>query len=367
MAAGPRAARGVPAKAPASRRTPEPPGRGGGPRPRRRRRPLRRPAARRDQPALGPAPRARRGRALLGAAARDPAAPGPQRQPARRPHRGPPARVPRLRGRDPGGRVRRRADVDLGPRHLRGGEAARRRGDRDLRRRAAARPLRPLPDPRQELDDPPHGPAARPRAGADARGPAADAADPGRAAGRRRRTGASRSPGAACGPCSGASPGTSAARAAAVSRPRRSSGSPSCGGSPARSAATEAVLDGEVVVLGDDGAPTGSGCASASGPARTRSRAALPRDGPATLMLFDVLFLDGRPTLDLPYEERRERLEALELEGAAWQTPSWHRGEGEPLLAAAARARAAGPDREAPRQPVSCRASARADWVKVEA
>ena len=40
---------------------------------------------------------------------------GPEAKPPRGPHRGPPARVPRLRGGDPGGRVRRGQDDDLGP------------------------------------------------------------------------------------------------------------------------------------------------------------------------------------------------------------------------------------------------------------
>ncbi len=91
-------------------RTPEPRGGDGS----RRRRPLRRPAARRHPPALGPAARARGRAGLVGAAARDPRPPG--REPAGGAHRGPPARVPRVRRRDPQGRVRRGHDGDLGPR-----------------------------------------------------------------------------------------------------------------------------------------------------------------------------------------------------------------------------------------------------------
>ena len=49
----------------------------------------------------------------------------PKREPARGAHRGPPARVPRLPGRDPEGRVRRGHDGDLGPRHLRGARSSR--------------------------------------------------------------------------------------------------------------------------------------------------------------------------------------------------------------------------------------------------
>ncbi len=37
---------------------------------------------------------------------------------------------------------------------------------------------------------------------------------------------------------------------------------------------------------------------------------------PATFVAFDLLFLDGHSLLDLPYEERRERLEELDLNGA---------------------------------------------------
>src|SRR6266540_5113692 len=55
-------------------------------------------------------------------------------------------------------------------------------------------------------------------------------------------------------------------------------------------------------------------------------------DRPVTYLAFDLLYLDGRLLLDLPYTERRERLEGLQLEGANWQTPSSHRGEGEELL-----------------------------------
>lgn len=97
----------------------------------------------------------------------------------------------------------------------------------------------------------------------------------------------------------------------------------------------EAVLDGEIVVLDEDGAP-------AAARLRERKRASsksvaerLARDRPATLQLFDVLFWDGRSTIELPYEERRELLEGLELAGSAWATPAHHRGDGAALLAAA--------------------------------
>jgi bifunctional non-homologous end joining protein LigD len=98
--------------------------------------------------------------------------------------------------------------------------------------------------------------------------------------------------------------------------------------------ATEAVLDGEVVVL-KDGKPDQAALRQRKEAGSESSARTLSKRQPATLMLYDVLFLDGHLTTELPYEERRELLEGLELEGKAWQTPSWHRGDGAPLLGAA--------------------------------
>jgi DNA ligase D-like protein (predicted ligase)/DNA ligase D-like protein (predicted 3'-phosphoesterase) len=98
--------------------------------------------------------------------------------------------------------------------------------------------------------------------------------------------------------------------------------------------AREAVLDGELVTFDEQDRPSFQ---------RLQSRMHLTsdsvirrrmRDIPVTYMLFDVLYLDGRSTMELPYEERRKRLESLKLEGAHWQTPSYHRGDGAGLLAA---------------------------------
>jgi bifunctional non-homologous end joining protein LigD len=129
---------------------------------------------------------------------------------------------------------------------------------------------------------------------------------------------------------------------------------------------TEAVLDGEIVVLDADGGPSAE-------PLRERKRASsdsvarrLARQKPATLMIYDLLFCDGEPLLDLPYTERRERLEALGLEGGAWQTPAYHRGEGTRLLEAARGRGLAG--LLAKRLDSTYAPGRRSDaWVKVEA
>ena len=96
--------------------------------------------------------------------------------------------------------------------------------------------------------------------------------------------------------------------------------------------AREAVFDGEVVAFDDGGRPSFELLQSRMNLA---SEAAVRRrmaDCPVTYLIFDLLYLDGRSLVDLPYAERRKRLEQLELEGPSWQTPSHHRGEGKALL-----------------------------------
>ena len=67
-----------------------------------------------------------------------------------------------LRGRHPARRVRRRQRHGLGPRNVRPGEVDRPRGQGRPARRARAGPLRPVPNRREELDDPPHERAREP-------------------------------------------------------------------------------------------------------------------------------------------------------------------------------------------------------------
>ena len=57
-------------------------------------------------------------------------------------------------------------------------------------------------------------------------------------------------------------------------------------------------------------------------------------DTPVVYMLFDVLWLEGHMTMPLPYTERRARLEALDLNGDNWRTPSYHVGDGKAMLEA---------------------------------
>ncbi|HEX9889139.1 MAG TPA: non-homologous end-joining DNA ligase [Nitriliruptorales bacterium] len=97
-----------------------------------------------------------------------------------------------------------------------------------------------------------------------------------------------------------------------------------------------AVLDGEVVALGEDGRPSFEALQRRMhlrDPARV---AAVAASHPVVLMLFDLLELDGRALLDEPYERRRELLAGLGLAGSRWQTPAHHDGDPQVLLEAAA-------------------------------
>jgi bifunctional non-homologous end joining protein LigD len=94
------------------------------------------------------------------------------------------------------------------------------------------------------------------------------------------------------------------------------------------------VLDGEVVALDEQGRPSFERLQSRMHLGSDSAVRRRMRDIPATYVIFDLLYLDGHTTTSLSYEERRELLEGLELEGPAWRTPAYHRGEGRALLAA---------------------------------
>jgi bifunctional non-homologous end joining protein LigD len=53
-----------------------------------------------------------------------------------------------------------------------------------------------------------------------------------------------------------------------------------------------------------------------------------------TYLVFDLLGWDGEPVLDLPYAQRRERLDALGIDGQRWVSTPWFRGGGAAVLAA---------------------------------
>ena len=96
----------------------------------------------------------------------------------------------------------------------------------------------------------------------------------------------------------------------------------------------EVLLDGELVALDEQGKPSFE---RLQGRMNAGSEAAIKRaarGAPVTYVIFDLLHRDGRSLLDTPYEQRREQLDQLDLDGAAWRVPAFHRGNGSALLAA---------------------------------
>ena len=99
----------------------------------------------------------------------------------------------------------------------------------------------------------------------------------------------------------------------------------------------EAVLDGEIVAFDDSGRPSFERLQRrmhVSSPSAIRR---LQNSMPVVYAIFDLLYLDGHSLMELPYRERRQRLESLELKGPAWRVPVAHPGEGKLLLEATAK------------------------------
>ena len=90
----------------------------------------------------------------------------------------------------------------------------------------------------------------------------------------------------------------------------------------------DALLDGEIVALDDAGVPRFERLQPRM---QAGSAAAIRRgiaDQAVVYMVFDVLWLDGHSTCELPYTDRRAVLERLGLAGPAWQTPPTAYGTG---------------------------------------
>jgi bifunctional non-homologous end joining protein LigD len=90
--------------------------------------------------------------------------------------------------------------------------------------------------------------------------------------------------------------------------------------------ARSAILDGELVVFGDDGRPS----------FELVQRSGLGSDRQAVIQFFDVLQIDGTDTIDLPYLDRRRLLDRLVEPGDNWTVPAFRLGDGPALVAATA-------------------------------
>ncbi|MEM1332654.1 MAG: hypothetical protein AAGG08_04270, partial [Actinomycetota bacterium] len=104
--------------------------------------------------------------------------------------------------------------------------------------------------------------------------------------------------------------------------------------------ADSAILDGEIVVLGDDGLPRfdlvqrrhGRGGTVRTAPADATD----VTTGHLMFQIFDVLSVNGTDTVDLPYLDRRRLLGQLVEPGPHWGVPEHRVGDGAELVAATA-------------------------------
>ncbi|MHB8235485.1 MAG: DNA ligase D [Solirubrobacteraceae bacterium] len=102
------------------------------------------------------------------------------------------------------------------------------------------------------------------------------------------------------------------------------------------------ILDGEIVAFDEQGRPSFAELQRRMHVGSAAQAKRLAKDSPVTYMIFDLLWLDGHSTTSLAYEQRRELLAALALDGASWQTPEQLTGRGKDVLAATAEQRLEG-------------------------
>jgi bifunctional non-homologous end joining protein LigD len=128
----------------------------------------------------------------------------------------------------------------------------------------------------------------------------------------------------------------------------------------------QALLDGEVVVFGPEGRPSFSRLQHRIHTGSPSAVKRLEAEHPASLVIFDLLHLDGASLLTHTYEDRRAALEALQLGSPSWAvTPSFTDVTGDEILSASVDAgmegvvakRRSGPYRPGRRS---------RDWIKVK-
>jgi bifunctional non-homologous end joining protein LigD len=88
----------------------------------------------------------------------------------------------------------------------------------------------------------------------------------------------------------------------------------------------EVVLDGEIVAFDENGRPSFSRLQRRMHVTSASSVRRLAGSTPVVYSIFDLLYLDGRSLMGLPYSQRRLALEELGLGGPAWRVPAVHGG-----------------------------------------
>jgi bifunctional non-homologous end joining protein LigD len=83
----------------------------------------------------------------------------------------------------------------------------------------------------------------------------------------------------------------------------------------------DVVLDGEIVAFGGGTWPSFEAIQQRMNVTAAAQVRRLAAEIPVTYLAFDLLFADGETLVDLPYQQRRARLDELAIDGPRWQTP----------------------------------------------
>jgi bifunctional non-homologous end joining protein LigD len=102
---------------------------------------------------------------------------------------------------------------------------------------------------------------------------------------------------------------------------------PELGGMAAAIGLPQGVLDGEIVAFGESEWPDFEALQQRMNIASAAQAQLLASQVPVSYLAFDLLWLDGRPLIELPYVQRRELLDGLRLSGGNWQAPPAFIGE----------------------------------------
>ena len=95
----------------------------------------------------------------------------------------------------------------------------------------------------------------------------------------------------------------------------------------------QVLLDGELVALDDEGRPRFSRLQHRMHISSAREATAAAAKYPASMIVFDVLHLNGHSLLDSTYDERRAILEGLKLSGPSWgMTPTFTDDPGDQVM-----------------------------------
>jgi bifunctional non-homologous end joining protein LigD len=128
----------------------------------------------------------------------------------------------------------------------------------------------------------------------------------------------------------------------------------------------QALFDGELVVLGADGKPSFSQLQHRMHATSAASVKKAEAAYPVSLVIFDILHVDGESLVGLDYDRRRAALEGLDIAGPQWAvTPSFTSEEGQRVFDTAVQVGMEGV--VAKRRSSSYQPGRRSrDWVKVK-